>query len=126
MKVKYTCMLEITGSRDFSNVSLFRSTIRKYLSDIKDEIEIVSGGCSGADTMGEWFAEDNNLKLTVFEADWDKYGRAAGPIRNEQMAKYAAESDRGILIAFPIGKSPGTRNMIKLANQYGLEVYVEE
>ena len=62
----------IAGSRDFSNVSLFRSTIRKYLSDIEDEIEIVSGGCSGADTMGEWFAEDNNLKLTVFEADWDK------------------------------------------------------
>lgn len=119
-------MLEITGSRDFSNVSLFRSTIRKYLSDIEDEIEIVSGGCSGADTMGEWFAEDNDLKLTVFEADWDKYGKAAGPIRNEQMAKYAAESDRGILIAFPIGKSPGTRNMIKLANQYGLEVYVAE
>lgn len=126
MKVKYTCMLEIAGSRDFSNVSLFRSTIRKYLSDIEDEIEIISGGCSGADTMGEWFAEDNNLKLTVFEADWNKYGRAAGPIRNEQMAKYAAEADRGILIAFPIGKSPGTRNMIKLANQYGLEVYVAE
>lgn len=116
----------IAGGRNFSNVMLFRNTIRKYLSDIEDEIEIVSGGCSGADTMGEWFAEDNDLKLTVFEADWDKYGKAAGPIRNEQMAKYAAESDRGILIAFPIGKSPGTRNMIKLANQYGLEVYVAE
>lgn len=116
----------IAGGRNFSNVMLFRNTIRKYLLDIKDEIEIISGGCSGADTMGEWFAEDNNLKLTVFEADWDKYSRAAGPIRNEKMAKYAAESDRGILIAFPIGKSPGTRNMIKLANQYGLEVYVAE
>ena len=116
----------IAGGRNFSNVMLFRNTIRKYLLDIKDEIEIISGGCSGADTMGEWFAEDNDLKLTVFEADWDKYGKAAGPIRNEQMAKYAAESDRGILIAFPIGKSPGTRNMIKLANQYGLEVYVAE
>ena len=67
----------------------------------------------------------NNLKLTVFEADWDKYGRAAGPIRNLKMAKYAAESDRGILIAFPIGKSPGTRNMIKLAKQFDLEVHIE-
>lgn len=116
----------IAGGRNFSNVMLFRNTIRKYLLDIKDEIEIISGGCSGADTMGEWFAEDNDLKLTVFEADWDKYGKAAGPIRNEQMAKYAAESDRGILIAFPIGKSPGTRNMIKLAKQFDLEVYIEE
>ena len=48
------------------------------------------------------------------------------PIRNEEMAKYASEADRGILIAFPVGKSRGTRNMIKLAKQYGLEIEVVE
>lgn len=53
-------------------------------------------------------------------------GKATGPIRNEQMAKYAAEADRGMLIAFPIGDSKGTRNMIKLAQQYGLEICVIE
>ena len=42
------------------------------------------------------------------------------------MAKYAAEADSGMLIAFPIGESKGTKNMIKLAKQYGLEVNVIE
>ena len=64
--------------------------------------------------------------LKIFPAEWDKYGKAAGPIRNEQMAKYASEADRGILVAFPVGESKGTRNMIKLARQYGLEVEVIE
>ena len=48
------------------------------------------------------------------------------PIRNEEMAKYASEADCGILIAFPVGESRGTRNMIKLAKQYGLEIEVVE
>jgi len=48
------------------------------------------------------------------------------PIRNEEMAKYASEANRGILIAFPVGESRGTRNMIKLAKRYKLEVNVIE
>ena len=99
--------------------------LRLYLNDA-DNLEIVSGHAPGADALGEKFARDNGYKLTLFPAEWDKYNRAAGPIRNEQMAKYAAEADKGILIAFPIGESRGTRNMITLAKRYGLEVHVIE
>lgn len=117
----------IAGSRSFNDQDLFDNTIHDVLlSYYTEELEIVSGGCTGADRMGEEYAEEWDIPLRVFNADWDAYGKAAGPIRNEQMAKYAAEADEGILIAFPIGESKGTRNMISLARQYGLRVIVIE
>lgn len=119
----------IAGSRKFNDYSKMLNKLDElgtHLLATMDDIEIVSGHASGADTLGERFAKAYHYPLKIFPAEWDKYGKAAGPIRNEQMAKYAAEADRGMLIAFPIGESRGTKNMIKLAKQYGLEVNVIE
>lgn len=117
----------IAGSRKFNDQDLFDKTVNNILANYNtNELEIVSGACAGADAMGEEYAKNHNIRLAEFPAYWSKYGKSAGPIRNEQMAKYAAEADRGILIAFPIGESRGTRNMIKLARQYGLEVEIVE
>lgn len=117
----------IAGSRKFNDYEKMLNALDNlgiHLINTIDPVEIVSGHASGADTLGEKFAKAYNYPLKIFPADWNKYGKAAGPIRNEQMAKYAAEADRGILVAFPIGESKGTRNMIKLAKQYGLEVNI--
>ena len=117
----------IAGSRKFNNYEKLSSTINKIISTIKDEdIEIISGGCTGADALADKYAWKNEIRFSVFPADWTTYGKAAGPIRNRQMAEYAAKADRGILIAFPIGESRGTRNMINVAKKYGLEVYIYE
>lgn len=97
-----------------------------HLMNTIDPVEIVTGYVSGVDTLGERFANAYGYKLKIFPADWSTYGRSAGPIRNEQMARYAAAADRGLLVAFPVGESRGTRNMIKFARQYGLEVEVIE
>ena len=119
----------IAGSRKFKNYKLMAETLDKigihFMSTVHP-IEIISGHASGADKLGERFAKYYGYPLKIFPADWVKYGKAAGPIRNEEMAKYAAAGDRGILVAFPIGESRGTRNMIELAKQYGLEVHVIE
>ena len=119
----------IAGSRKYNDYHRMLEKLDNlgiHLINTIDPIEIVSGHAPGADTLGERFAKAYDYPLKIFSADWEKYGRAAGPIRNEQMAKYAAEADRGMLIAFPIGESRGTRNMIKLAQQYGLEICVIE
>ena len=119
----------IAGSRDFNNYSLMCNSLDEigvHLINTIDPIEIVSGHARGADILGERFAKYFHYPIKIFPADWGKYGRAAGPIRNEQMARYAAEADRGILVAFPIGESRGTRDMIDVAKQYGLEVHVVE
>ena len=117
----------IAGSRNFNDYDKMLKALDDlgiHLINIIDKIEIVSGHARGADSLGERFAKDYKYPLKIFPADWDKYGKAAGAIRNEQMARYASEADRGILVAFPLGESRGTRNMIKLAKQYGLEVNV--
>ena len=117
----------IAGSRKFNDYPKMvkeLDNLRIHLINSINPIEIVSGHAPGADTLGEKFAKEYDYPLKIFPAEWDKYGKAAGPIRNEQMAKYAAEADVGMLIAFPVGESRGTKNMIKLAKQYGLEVRV--
>lgn len=119
----------IAGSRQFNDYKLMLNTLDElgvHLINTIDPVEIISGHATGADTLGEKFAKAYGYPLKIFPADWNKYGKAAGPIRNEEMAKYASEANRGILIAFPVGESRGTRNMIKLAKQYGLEVNVVE
>ena len=106
----------IAGTRTFTNYQKLKQTCDCFLQD-QNNIEIVSGACRGADKLGEQYAKERGYKLTQFPADWKIFGRAAGPKRNEQMANYA-----DALIAFWDGKSKGTLNMIKLANQNKLSV----
>ncbi|MDD2660952.1 MAG: SLOG family protein [Methylococcales bacterium] len=80
---------------------------------------IVSGTANGADEYGERWAEEQNLIVHRFPADWEKYGKSAGPIRNKVMAANAEG-----LVAVWDGKSKGTANMIKLAADSGLRVFV--
>lgn len=117
----------IAGGRDFDDYSLLYNKCNSILSN-QTEVEIVSGGQRtkvgpddyiGADYFGELYAAKKGYKLTVFPADWDKHGKAAGPIRNKKMAEYADG-----LIAFWDGKSRGTKSMISLAEEYGLKVRV--
>lgn len=122
-KMKAELRIIIAGGRDFADYELVKSTLDKYLKDIKGEAVIISGTSRGADRLGERYARENNLMVKRFPADWDLYGKSAGPIRNSQMAKYAAEG-HGILFAFWDGNSRGTKSMIELAKKYGLEVYV--
>lgn len=78
--------------------------------------EVVSGGASGADSCGEDWAKSNSIPVKVFRADWKTHGKAAGPIRNKQMAEYAEAC-----ILFPGGM--GTESMRELALQNELVIY---
>lgn len=104
--------LIIAGSRYFNNKELLFKEVDKIM---QPNTEIVSGGAKGADKLGELYAKEHNLKLTVFSADWDKYGKSAGPIRNEQMASYVTHC-----ILFWDGKSKGSMSMRNLAKKYNL------
>ncbi|SNR43552.1 Protein of unknown function [Lutibacter agarilyticus] len=108
----------IAGSRSFTDCQKLKETCDKFLRD-QNNIDIVSGTCRGADKLGEQYAKERGYKITRFPADWNKYGKAAGPIRNQQMANYA-----DALIAFWNGKSKGTNNMIQLANRCNLDILI--
>lgn len=82
------------------------------------DCEIVSGTASGVDKLGEKYAKDWSIKLKKFPADWGKYGKRAGYLRNKQMAEYA-----DALILIWDGKSRGSQMMLELAKQYKLKIY---
>jgi hypothetical protein len=118
----------IAGGRDFNNYELLKEkvfNIVKCENKSKNHIKIVSGGARGADTLGERFAKEFDLKVCRFIPDWNGLGKRAGYVRNVDMAKYSIENNnRGVLIAFWDGKSKGTKHMIDLAKSYNLEVHV--
>ena len=85
----------------------------------KEDVVIISGHASGADALGERYVQERGFLLEPYPVDWKAHGRAAGPIRNAQMAVVA-----DALIAFWNGKSRGTKNMIDTATKRGLKVAV--
>jgi hypothetical protein len=96
----------IAGGRDFNDYHCLVTKCDNILS-LKPATEIISGGASGADSLGERYARERNIKITRFIPNWDKHGKKAGFLRNTEMANYA-----DALIAFWNGKSKGTFHMI--------------
>lgn len=83
------------------------------------DITIISGTCSGADRLGELYAEELNYKVDCYAAEWDKYGNSAGPRRNREMAQ-AGDA----LVAFWDYESGGTKNMIDEMQKLGKPVVI--
>jgi len=86
---------------------------------IPNPTEVVSGGAQGVDRLGEEWAKLNSIPVKVYPADWERHGKAAGPIRNAEMSIYA-----GGLIAFWDGVSKGTAHMIDMMRDRKKLAYV--
>lgn len=109
----------IAGSRSFANYEMLKANMNRLLQNISDEISIVCGTARGADRLGEKYAKEMGFHVAYFPADWERYGKAAGYIRNKEMAQNA-----DALVAFWDGESRGTKSMIDLAKEYDLSVRV--
>lgn len=105
----------VCGGREFDQRGLLYNT----LSEIADEgtCTIISGMARGADTLAVDWAILNNSNVDKYPADWTKYGRKAGPIRNQQMLD---EGKPDLVIAFKGGH--GTNDMVKRARKAGIKV----
>ena len=112
----------IAGCRYYNNYEEAKAFIDFCLSNIRKENEIVilSGGARGADAIGERYAEENGFSIEKYPADWEKYGRSAGPRRNRQMAEIC-----DYVICFWDGESKGTRSMIKFAKQLNKPIKIK-
>jgi len=81
------------------------------------DLTIISGGAPGADTTAENWAVNNHCDIERFPADWERYGKRAGFIRNQEML------DKGkpdLVVAFPGGV--GTKMMVRIATEAGVPV----
>ena len=105
----------VCGGRDFKDRDLLYNSLLPYMNDTN--LTIIHGNASGADTLGRIWAEAFSHKVESYPADWNKYGKRAGYIRNVQMLN---EGKPDLVIAFPGGK--GTQMMINLAEAAGVPV----
>jgi len=111
--------IAIIGSRDFNDFYAMKWFITSMIQVNRNDI-IISGGAEGADTLAEKFAELYHLKTQIYYADWNKYGKQAGPMRNHDII---ANAD--ICFAFKTHEdSKGTNHSIQLANDKGIPCHV--
>lgn len=106
----------IAGSRGFCDIMSGWSFIDSVHAHFPIT-EVVCGMAKGVDTHGMYWAKDKGIPWKEFPADWDRYGKAAGPIRNKQMAEYA---DAAIVIHL---NTKGSRNMISQMEKLKKPVY---
>ncbi|MDK2600771.1 hypothetical protein QO179_25065 [Bacillus stercoris] len=120
----------IAGGRDFDDYEFMKSKLDHLFKNLnKDKLIIINGDgpglkdsktgkiiARGADQLGKKYAQERGLKIELFPPLWGEYGRAAGPIRNSQMAEVA-----NALVAFNTG-GRGTQDMINKAKAMSLNI----
>ena len=113
----------ICGNRNWNN----RELIRNFLLTLSKDTIIIEGEANGADKIAREEAEKLGMNVERYPAEWDKYGRAAGPIRNTEMRE-KGKPDKVVAFHNDISKSKGTKNMIEQAKKFGIstEIKTEE
>ena len=110
----------IAGGRDYQPTTDSAVWLDQLLAKLGIN-GVVSGGAPGADTFGRRWAEDLDIPVKVFMADWEQQGRAAGPLRNEQMAAFLKLYHQCAVLLFPGGR--GTQSMRNIAKRKRIPVY---
>ena len=113
--------IAVVGSRGYENEEEFFRLMDRLLASFDDsqKISLVSGGAAGADSLAESYAQARGVGIDVIEADWSRYGKSAGFVRNKDIWKRA---DFGI--AFWDGESKGTKHSFDLARNLGKTLVV--
>jgi len=107
----------VSGWRDYTDYAEFSKVMHLVVGG--RAVELIAGDASGADAMTQRYAREHALPFTMFPADWRRYGKGAGPIRNCAMVAVAQE-----LVAFQKEGTPGTQNAIDEARKAALKITV--
>lgn len=112
--------LLVCGSRWWIDKEFIRRVLKGYETEY-GPLLIIEGGAKGADTIAREIATEEAWVVLEYQAQWNKYGRAAGPIRNQQMIDEGQPEE---VVAFHMEGSRGTQDMIDRARKAGLLVAV--
>ena len=112
----------ICGDRNWNDIDRVREVVKEMHG--KSFIDVViEGEAKGADILARVAAEGIGIKVEKYPADWQKYGRAAGPIRNSQMLK---EGNPDVVVGFhwKVEESKCTRDMLTRAKKAGKPTFI--
>ena len=127
VKLRYKVRLIIAGSRTCpEEVEIVSDAIHEMhhnLIDLSRIDLVISGKARGGDTAGELWARHEGIPILGMAADWDKHGRKAGYLRNEDMAEVATHC---LILRVGGESSKGSTHMINIARNKGLPTYVYE
>lgn len=110
----------IAGPRDFFDAHELELAIADARKEGIEITEVVCGKAKGVDTLGEEWAKRNGVPVAEFPANWNKLGKAAGSIRNAQMANYG----EALIALSYVSPSRGTFDMIQQAKKQGLKTHI--
>ncbi len=116
-----TFRLLVTGSRDWSDGIQIHHEFDCIKSKYGTDVVVAHGGATGADYFAASEASNQGWKVQLYRADWKKYGKAAGPIRNQQMLD---EFKPDYVLAFPLRGSVGTVDMMQRVVKAGIPMRV--
>lgn len=110
----------VCGGRQYSDAERVYAVLEMWRLKCK-HLRIIEGGCRGADAFARkwalWQPFERMVSWSTYDADWRKYGKAAGPLRNQRMLD---EGKPDLVLAF--GGHSGTNDMIKRARKAGVNV----
>jgi hypothetical protein len=106
--------LLVCGGRAYCDYRTLYAVLDEYLGNVSC---VINGGAAGADEWARSWAKENGVPLLTCCADWKRHGKAAGPIRNQEMIDKHAP---GLVIAFPGGR--GTADMVRRAREAKITV----
>ena len=110
--------IAIVGSRDFPIKDMIYAFLKELVNENR-RFTLVSGGAKGVDSFAEEAARVQKQSRFIFEADWDAYGLAAGPVRNGLVVE---TSDQMVAFFADRKSSKGTTNAVSQALDAGLPV----
>jgi hypothetical protein len=125
-----TLKLAVIGSRSITERETFTAVLERApwipsnirtLTPVDIDLEVVTGGADGVDTMAEEWADEQGFSQTVFAPDWRDWSDGhPAKVRNTQIIEYA-----DVVVAIWNGESPGTRDSIDKTLDRGKPIYVE-
>ena len=107
----------ISGSRVYAN----RHKIHNVLSVLPFDTVIIHGDCRGADKLSGSVATELGMTVDSYPADWNQYGRAAGPIRNQKMLDNN-DIEKAIIFHENLQESKGTKDMVSRLKKKGIPI----
>ncbi len=101
----------ITGDRNWTD----QQAINTFIDSLGSDTIIIHGVCpTGADKMANDYAASKGMIIDAYPADWKRYRRGAGPVRNQQMLD-EGKPDLVVFFHNDLGQSKGTADMVRRA-----------